>query len=313
MVRSIIEKLFLERKARIKVRVAYNNLINSLPFYIALENGYFEAEGIQVESSLYQNAPEVTSALLSGKADLGMPIATAELFMAEAKAPNNMELFIGIGETKKFRFWRILVKKDSKIKSLDDIKNVKIGTITGITGEIYIKLLFEEIFGQNKAKIVKLKTSQWLAALKSGKVDALFSVEPITTIAIKSNLARSIADAPLVKYFHEPIIPIGFAMSKEFISKNPETAEKIVTIVKKAIVYMKLNPDQNKRILAKYADLPESFTREILPNDMIAGVYVDAKQWQEDIQFIANHLHRKGWINKKVNVSDIIYKKRQIS
>ena len=64
--------LVLPRRARaevVKIRVGYWPIAAGLPFYAAIEKGYFKDAGIDVEPLKFAGAQQVMEAMLSGRAD----------------------------------------------------------------------------------------------------------------------------------------------------------------------------------------------------------------------------------------------------
>ena len=63
------------------------------PQYVAIENGYFEEVGIDVELILTSGADKVTAAVLSGDADIGFSGSEATIYVYNGKEDDYLKTF----------------------------------------------------------------------------------------------------------------------------------------------------------------------------------------------------------------------------
>lgn len=126
----------------------------------------------------------------------------------------------------------VLVKKDSPIKTIDDLKDKKIGTQLGTTGDIYAK----DDFGEDKVQSFT-KYSDAVLALQNDKVDAIILDQQT---AEKFKDANEDLDVLKTAYAEEEY---AIAISKD--------NEKLLEEVNKVIAEMKENGELQK-IIDKY-------------------------------------------------------------
>ena len=119
---------------------------------------------------------------------MGCPYTTSDVLLIEEKNPGQMKLFLGGAETATQQQFAVLVKPDSPIKSMNDLQGKKIATIPGSVGIIYPKMMFKKYFNPNDVTLVPLSPNDWVSALTSSQVDAVYSVEPLSTIMIEGEL-----------------------------------------------------------------------------------------------------------------------------
>ena len=100
----------------------------------------------------------------------------------------------------------------------------------------------------------------------------------------------------------DPFVSVDYAFSTKFINEHPETASKIVDIINKAINYMNANPDDTRRILAKYTGLPENLTARLGWSQ-----YKPAIDDESAIQVISDQMYAQGFLNSTLDVKNIIY------
>lgn len=130
----------------------------------------------------------------------------------------------------------------------------------------------------------------------------IFSVEPLTTVAVKTNSAKILLDSALASTVHDPHVSVGFGFRAKFAEENPETAQKIIKIMKKAVAYMEANPEESRKIMAKYTDFPEELTASLG-----WSLYTEASEIENELQIIADEMLKLGFLKKTIKSSEIIY------
>ena len=80
-----------------KVKVAeVTHSIFYAPQYIAIKEGFFKEEGLDIELSLASGADAVTSAVLSGDVDIGLCGTEATIYVYNAKEKDYLMTFAGL-------------------------------------------------------------------------------------------------------------------------------------------------------------------------------------------------------------------------
>lgn len=102
------------------LRLIYSPSLCAAPMYIAIENGYFEDEGLDVEQ-VTVDAAHVSEAIGADQVDVGMGLIGKLLQPLENGLPIKFTTGLHTGCTK------LLVPGDSDIKSITDLKGKKIG------------------------------------------------------------------------------------------------------------------------------------------------------------------------------------------
>ena len=103
-----------------KVRVAeVTHSVFYAPFYVAIENGYFEDEGLDIELLLTPGADKVTAAVLSGDVEIGFCGSEATIYVFNSNEKDYLINFAGL--TKKDGSFLVSRKKIENF-SLEDLK-----------------------------------------------------------------------------------------------------------------------------------------------------------------------------------------------
>lgn len=112
-----------------KVIASWLPVMQTIAYYIALEEKLFEKAGIEIESVKFENPNQIVDSLLSGRADFAPPGAVAGItVLAEARAPGSFKIFglQGGGIKTNFVNDALIVKPDSPITSFKDLKGKKL-------------------------------------------------------------------------------------------------------------------------------------------------------------------------------------------
>lgn len=127
----IVGILSYPRKKTNKIRVAeVTHSVFYTPFYVALENGYFKEEGLNIELILTPGADKVTAAVLSNDVEIGFCGTEATIYVYNNKEKDYLVNFAGL--TKKDGSFLVSRKKYENFK-LSDLKGKKV--IGGRSGD----------------------------------------------------------------------------------------------------------------------------------------------------------------------------------
>ena len=66
------------------------------PLYVAIENGYFKDEGLDIELILTPGADKVSAAVLSGDAQIGLAGAESAIYIYESGEKDYLQIFSGL-------------------------------------------------------------------------------------------------------------------------------------------------------------------------------------------------------------------------
>jgi NitT/TauT family transport system substrate-binding protein len=221
----------------------------SAPFFIAIEKGYYEEEGlkwdlVQVETGqsnllLTTGQIDVTNNLL---ATLIQPLA------------NGLDVKIPLGLHTGCQ--KVLVRPDSPIKTPADLRGKKIGT-TGMasSGTVITQRYLAELgIGVSADKLevewVIYQSADLPLALERGQVDAVALGDPTAYIIESEGKGRVIINQATDDYLKDEQCCVIVAGSN-FIKNHPRTAAKFVRAIQKAAAYVQNNPEETARLMAE--------------------------------------------------------------
>ena len=126
------------------IRIGYWPVAAGLPFYAAIEKGYFKEAGLNVEALKFAGAQQVMEAMLAGRADgSANGTGSANLAIGEIASPGLFKIFASNPSNAKNVLDEFIVAKDSPIQSIADLKGKKVGSGPGIQNATLAKAVLE--------------------------------------------------------------------------------------------------------------------------------------------------------------------------
>jgi len=287
------------------VRLAYIPYSADLPFFVAIEKGYFGELGIAVEPIPCKSSSEALDLVLAGKADGAMGNSFSVLFSIHAKNSDTIRLInVSLETADQDRFTGFaLVGPDSVIDSPSLLQGKTIGTEKGASQLLWVKLYLSSlgIDPVNDVRIEQEAPETLLNALHAGQIDALFVFEPYATIGLTKGLAK-----PLQPFFRRSIInpfPAGGAtLSRDFCAKEPAAADKVIEAIDRAIDLINHQPEEAKLALLPYVPLD----RETALKSQIYLWWGSSEIRQEPVQKLADIMAENDQLASRIDVSTFI-------
>jgi NitT/TauT family transport system substrate-binding protein len=170
------------------VHVQMVRTLAQAPYYIAVANGYFEKEGLMVESTNVRSALDTIAPLAMGQLDVGIGAATSGFFNAASRG-FDMRIVAAMGSQGPVMSTQPLIRKalwdDGSVRSGRDFRGRKVAI--NAPGDIteYFFTLTARKYGMSikDMNIVPLGFSEQLAAFKNGAIDAGALPEPLSSTA----------------------------------------------------------------------------------------------------------------------------------
>jgi NitT/TauT family transport system substrate-binding protein len=215
-----------------KIRVGYWPVAAGLPFFAAIEKGYFKEAGLDVEPLKFAGAQQVMEAMLSGRSDgSANGTGSANLAIGEIAQPGLFKIFATNPSNAKHVLEEFLVPAGSTVKSLAELKGKRVASGPGIQNVTLAKTMLEKA-GAGAMSVTELPIGQHVAALAAGQIDAAYTREPTGTIGRLNGTTRVLEAGVVAHYIlGDPMAPWhggSASLTSEFIKKNPAEAKKFI-------------------------------------------------------------------------------------
>ncbi len=274
------------------------------PFYVAIEKGYFEDNGLNIDLILTSGANNVVAAVLSGDVEIGFSGPEATIYVYNENVKDYVQTFAGL--TKRDGQFIVSRKKIDDFK-MSDLSNKEV--LAGRVGGMPI-LNFTNALKKTKTTNVKINDSidfaNLTSAFLSGQGDFVNLFEPNALKLEKEGFGYVVAS---IGIYSGEVPYTAFNAKKSFIENNKEVINSFKEALDKALLYVKDNSSENiaKAIIKQFPDTSL--------NDLIKIVnrYKEADSWLDNT-FITEKMFENledimidgGFISKYVPYQDLI-------
>ncbi len=238
------------------VIIAYTPWTGYGALFVAKEKGMFKNRGVDVELQSIEGVGDRKQALVAGK----IQAMAASLDVSVSAA--------GEGVPMKF-VWAfdasngadgLIVKKGKGIETVADLKGKEVAFHRGSAAHFFLNTLLEKNGLQDSdIKAVDMKASEAASAFMAGKVDAAVTWEP------HLGKAKAAGETVLATTKDTPGLIADVLAFREDITKNdPETVQAVVAALAEATEFMSKNPEEaNKILAAAFKMKPEEVAADI--------------------------------------------------
>jgi NitT/TauT family transport system substrate-binding protein len=288
-----------------KVTIGHLAVIPSLPTYVALEKGFFAEQGLEVELVPFQSGTDIVDALVAGRIDADCMSAITGLWFAAQYAPDRFKIFlVYAADSNVDNTMVVVVKKDSPLKDLKDLKGKKVGTFPGATSVSLARVIVGTQIDPKEVTFTEIPPTNLIGALAAGQIDAYFSPEPFGMIALSQGVGRYLIKSPCTLLgLKRGIAGGGFAFSTKFMRERPEVAKKVKAAIEKGADFIKTNEQEARGFLVKYTQLPPPVAARIPFEKWIKIKDLDKKGPQAYFDI----LYKDGAYQKRVDTTKLYY------
>ena len=298
--------------AQDKVSVGVFPLSSSLPYFVALERGFFKEHNIEPEMTKLMGGPANVAALMTNQIEVSAVLVTLEGLNANVKKPG-VAMYIALNsQTKAWKMEQFVVRNGYPANSIADLKGAKLMSAPGPANLNTAKaILARNGLKEGDYTIDQLDMGQHVNAMTSGSFDGGYTLEPNASMMIKAGVARSLEAGVIAKYIlgsdTANAYAAGCAMTSDFIQKRPDVAKRFAAAWAKAIAFINSNPDEARKHLAKNTFTPDNVV-DVVP--MLGYVMASdmSKEQLTDLQALADFGTSIGVVPERVDATKFLQK-----
>ena len=290
-----------------KIKIGYLRIVMSLPTFLAQEKGLFEKEGLDVELIPFNSGTAIIDALVTGRIDVNACGSTAGYWFAEQNVPGRFKIFLTYGtpsiENPSFV---VIVRKDSPLKDLTDLKGKKVGTFPGATSIALAKAIIRTQIDPEESGVIftELPPPNLISALAAGQIDVFFAPEPFGMIAISKGVGRHLVEEALgLLGIEKGFAGAAFGFSAQFLQESPQSAKKLKRIYYKTVDMIMKDKNTYRPLLVKYLGLPDSVATNVPIQYWIKIEDLNKESTQEYFDL----LYKEGAYKEEVDTTKLYY------
>ena len=292
-------------------KVTLNEVAHSIfyaPQYVAIEEGYFKDEGLDLTLVTGFGADKTMTAVISGEADIGFMGAEASVYAYQEGATDAVVNFAQLTQ----RAGNFLVAREEMPDfKWEDLKDKKV--LGGRKGGMP-EMVFEYILRKNGLDPQKdLTIDQSIdfgstAAAFTGDISADFTVEfePSATALEKEGAGYVVAslgvDSGYVPY-------TSYSAKTSYMEKNPEIIQKFTNALQKGMEYVQSHtPEEIAEVIA-----PQFAETDLDTVTAIVKRYYDQDTWKsnlifekESFELLEDILEDSGELSERVSYENLV-------
>ena len=292
-------------------KVTLNEVAHSIfyaPQYVAIEEGYFKDEGLDLTLVTGFGADKTMTAVISGEADIGFMGAEASVYAYQEGATDAVVNFAQLTQ----RAGNFLVAREEMPDfKWEDLKDKKV--LGGRKGGMP-EMVFEYILRKNGLDPQKdLTIDQSIdfgstAAAFTGDTSADFTVEfePSATALEKEGAGYVVAslgvDSGYVPY-------TSYSAKTSYMEKNPEIIQKFTNALQKGMEYVQSHtPEEIAQVIS-----PQFAETDLDTVTAIVKRYYDQDTWKsnlifekESFELLEDILEDSGELSERVSYEDLV-------
>lgn len=216
----------------------------SVPVIVALDQGYFADEGLEVDYQPIQTGKLAMEALLAGRAQFASLVHSNVAYAGFQT--DDLRIIASLGPTPDDA---VIFPADSSIQSAADLKGKRIGLAMATTSQIFlIRLLARQGLTWNDITPVVLQPPTGIAALKGGQIDAFVTWQPWRESVRRAynGKVREIKNDPSI-YLRQTLC----VATHKWLAQHPDTAVRLLRALIHAENFVRQHPDDTVKIVAK--------------------------------------------------------------
>lgn len=237
-------------------------LLSVAPLYVAIEQGYFEEEGIEAEIVSGGGGAQVIASVLSGEAQFAVsgprsmftPLDKGEDLLAIQSL--NSALTYQITLSKQYQKKKNIAKDSPLEDRVASLNGATIGTnLVGDSGDVYTRYLMQ-LHGvdPNTLKTVKLAgDGSKIGGMQEGIVDGGIASPPMGLQVESKDVGEIVINTNEEPMYGNMVWEAVFA-KREYLEKNKETSLKVVRAIGKGMEFTRNHPREAAESIVSYFD-----------------------------------------------------------
>ncbi|MGQ9887301.1 MAG: ABC transporter substrate-binding protein [Aggregatilineales bacterium] len=231
------------------LKIALLPVLNTLPFYVAQAEGFFADEGVTVEIVPFDSARDQQVAVTAREVDgLNTDMVVAALLN------NAVPVVIVRADPPAAPFFSIVAGRDSGVETVEDLKGVEIAIASNsIIEYMTTELLRGAGFRDDEMRYVEVpQIPVRLELLVQGQVKAATLPEPLTTLAVRLQGGRVVADDSAAAF-----VPTVIAFRQAVLDAKPEAVSALLRAYERAVAALNADAESFRDVLIANIRVPE--------------------------------------------------------
>jgi NitT/TauT family transport system substrate-binding protein len=281
-----------------KLKLALIPVLDTIPIFIAQQNGYFAEQGITVETIPVKSPQERDVLVTTGQVD-GVLTDLQSVGLLNKDAPKLKAVYTSRRPFPDAPMFRILAGPKTAINAPADLKGVPIG----ISANTVMEYLTDRMLageGLKPEEIAKIEIGQIpvrFEQLMNGNIQAAALPDPLAQGAIAAG-ARLIVDDSKYADLSQSVL----TFTTDTLKAKPGTVKKFLVAWEKAVNELNANPEKYQGVLIEQGRVPESIQDTYkMPPFPGRGVPTE-----DEVKDVVAWLKAKGLVGRDIPYTDVV-------
>lgn len=294
-------------------KIVLNEVVHSVfyaPLYVALSNGYFEENGIEVTLVTGNGADKSMTSLLTGESNIILAGAESSMYIESDETSKDL---INVAQLTKRAGNFLLAKEETSTFTWNDVKGKTIiGGRPGGMPEITLEHILRE-HGIDPVKdvtiITNLDFTATAGAFATGDYDYTVEFEPNATKIENQGYGTVVAslgvDGGTIPY-------TSFITTTEYADNNEKSIVKFLTAIQQAIIFIEENPTEDvaKSVTPYFDNISVDEMTKIIERYKTQDTWNKELYCNEDSYIkLEKLLIEAGTLNKEILINNLITNK----
>jgi NitT/TauT family transport system substrate-binding protein len=255
------------------VRLGWGPWISDAPFFVAMAKGFFEAEGVKVETESFASSAKMMQPLSLGQLHVSSGGVSAGLFNAIASGAD-IRAVADKGQGRPgTEFVHLVMRKDlvegGRFKGPKDLRGLRLSVNAPGLIQEYILAKYAESGGVpwKDLNVIAIAPPNFNVALRNKALDGGIQAEPYGAYAESEGLGVRVFAADKVKALERVQISL-VVLSGRFVKENPALAKAFMRAYVKGIQEFNQRTVKDPEvvsIISRYSKIPEAAVRNAVP------------------------------------------------
>ncbi|MBA4380098.1 MAG: metal ABC transporter substrate-binding protein [Anaerolinea sp.] len=285
-------------EAPVTLKIAVLPIIDTLPMYVAQQEGLFAKYGVNVEFVPVASAPERDQLLAAGQAD-GTVNETLSVMLFNKDTVQMQAVRYALRPTEGYGHFFILASAQSGITTTDGLKGVEIGVSQGTVIEYVTDRLLEAagLTADEIKTIAVPKIPDRMALLASGELKAGVLPDPLASLAVGQGAVIVADDSSHPEY--------GFSVlsfRKDVIDAHPEAVRAFLAAIEEATSMLNGDPAKYANLLSEQKLVPPPLIGKFQVPPFPTAAVPTEEEWNDALAWAKG----KGMLTVDVSYADSV-------
>jgi len=275
------------------------------PFYVAIENGYFEEEGIKIDLMLVSGSDNVAASVLSGDTEVGLAGPESAIYVYLGKEKNYLQVFSGLTK----RDGQFMLSRNDEQFDWNNLvgKEILVGRSSGMPALSFLRALENKGIKKEDVNInYSIEFAELSGSFIGGEGDYVNLFEPLAS-KLEDNKNGYVVESVGLQSDEFPYT--AFYARKNYIKNNKKLLLKFTNAIKKGMDYI-LNNDGSKTaevIQKQFSDTKKEDLATMIERYKESDAWLNTPYVEEDFyNTLVDLLKENGLIKENVYYKDLV-------